>query len=569
MTVDAARPPVHGPAYGPVHGEVFTRRWVVEVMLDLVGYTADRELAAIRLVEPACGSGAFLIPAVERLLASLGGAGIDETRLRCAVSSFDIQERNVQHCRHAVAGVLVRHGASPQVADRLARSWVRHEDYLLSARAHAGLFDTHLPADVDVVIGNPPYVRLEDVSDQISAEYRSRWPTMLGRADIFVGFYERALRSLKPGGRLGFICADRWMRNQYGAALRKLVADGYSVDLVWTMHDVDAFEALVSAYPAITVLSRQGQGSPVVAETDRDFGARSARELAQWTLASTLSATTGPGYRAFRLPRWFPGDELWPAGGPERLALVEHLNDRFAPLHDPAGGTRVGIGVATGADDVFVTTDDTLVERDRLLPLSMVADTRSGQLRWSGRYLVNPWAPDGTLVDLAAYPRFAGYLEGHRGELGRRYIVRNGRCWYQTIDKVNHAVTAQPKLLIQDMRAAINPVLDPGGHYPHHNLYYVVSSTWDMEVLGGLLLSRVAQAFIEAYCVRMRGNTLRFQAQYLKRIRVPRQADIPAAVRDSLRTAFRARDVAAATHAALDAYGLDHDQLCLSGSEDV
>src|SRR6201999_4222107 len=100
----------------------------------------------------------------------------------------------------------------------------------------------------------------------------------------------------------------------------------------------------------------------------------------------------------------------------------------------------------------------------------------------------------------------------------------------------------KPKLLLQDMRASINPVLEPGGHYPHHNLYYIVSGTWDMEVLGGLLLSGVAQAFIEAYAVRMRGATLRFQAQYLKRIRVPPPGSIGPDVAGALRSAFRARD---------------------------
>lgn len=53
---------------------------------------------------------------------------------------------------------------------------------------------------------------------------------------------------LKPGGKVGFICADRWMRNQYGAALPELVASRYDVEHIWTMHDVDAFEAQVSAY---------------------------------------------------------------------------------------------------------------------------------------------------------------------------------------------------------------------------------------------------------------------------------------------------------------------------------
>ena len=44
------------------HGEVFTRRWVVDLILDLAGYTPDRDLAANAALEPACGSGAFLVP---------------------------------------------------------------------------------------------------------------------------------------------------------------------------------------------------------------------------------------------------------------------------------------------------------------------------------------------------------------------------------------------------------------------------------------------------------------------------------------------------------------------------
>ena len=41
------------------------------------------------------------------------------------------------------------------------------------------------------------------------------------------------------------------------------------------------------------------------------------------------------------------------------------------------------------------------------------------------------------------------------------------------------------------MKAAAHPVLDPGDHYPHHNLYFVVSDAWDLEVLGGILLAAV------------------------------------------------------------------------------
>ena len=106
------------------------------------------------------------------------------------------------------------------------------------------------------------------------------------------------------------------------------------------------------------------------------------------------------------------------------------------------------------------------------------------------------------------------------------------------------------------MKAKITPVLEPGGYYPHHNLYYIISTSWDLEVLGGLLLSRVAEAFVSAYGVKMRGGTLRFQAQYLRKIAIPNPDQISSTVADRLRAAFRTGDREAATRAAEEAYGL-------------
>ena len=174
--------------------------------------------------------------------------------------------------------------------------------------------------------------------------------------------------------------------------------------------------------------------------------------------------------------------------------------------------------------------------------------------------LVNPWTEDGALVRLREYPQLAKYFEDNAPQLKKRHIAEKLPVnWYRTIDKVNAALTGRAKLLIPDMRLTIHPVLDDGKTYPHHNLYYVVSDTWDMRVLGGLLLSRIAQAFVEAYAVKMRGGTLRFQAQYLRRIRVPRQSDLSEQDRRELAEAFEQRDVEQATLIASRLYGLEGD----------
>lgn len=535
------------PAEAIETGEVFTRAWIVDLILDLAGYVPERDLAALVAVEPACGTGAFLRRMVTRLSASCRRYGRRLTDASGAIRAFDLFPRNVEASRRAVEQVLIEQEWPAEDAATVAEAWVQEGDYLLDDQADL----------VEFVLGNPPYIRLEDVPADRMAAYRTACPTMTGRSDIYVGFFEVGLRSLKPGGVLGFICADRWMRNQYGRQLRQLITDHYSVEATITMHDVDAFHEQVSAYPAISVLRRERQGPALVADAERGFSPDDARTLVAWSGTATSEPVVTAQYQAARLPHWFAGGDSWPTGSPARLALIEDLNERFGLLEDPATRTRVGIGVATGADEAFVTMRAP-VEEDRLLPLSMVRDTSSGRLSWSGHYLVNPWTEDGRLIDLKAFPRLRRYYERHAAVLTKRYVAaKRPAHWYRTIDKVDHPLTARPKLLLPDMKMTIHPVLDEGGLYPHHNLYYIVSETWDLRVLGGLLLSRVAEALIEAYAVRMRGGTLRFQAQYLRRIRVPRPEEISASDSAALADAFDRRDSVAATEAALRVYGIE------------
>jgi hypothetical protein len=528
------------------YGEVFTRRWVVETILDLVGYTSDRDLTVTTLVEPSIGSGAFLGPIIERLAVSAKKYGVRFDDLADAIRGYDLQPKHVDSCRALVADILRENGAHDGQAKWLANAWIHHADFLLD--------DVDTPADF--VVGNPPYIRSDDLDDAIEDAYRARWATMWGRADIFIGFFERSLAMLKPNGKLGYICADRWMRNAYGARLRQLISDRYAVETLWQMHDVDAFHADVSAYPAITVLANHEQGPVSVLDTSANFGPSGAGSAAKFALSSDLDAA-GNGWIGARLENWFEGNDLWPTGRPALIKLLEGLNESFPALEETGGTTKISIGVASGADKAYVVDPGGAdVENDRLLPLVMADDIQNGVLTEPRKVLINPWDEHGNLVELTAYPRMARALAKHPA-VTKRFIARkNPAKWHRTIDKVYPGLAERPKLLLQDMKAHITPVLEPGGLYPHHNLYYIVSTGWDLEVLGGLLLSRIAEAFVDAYGVKMRGGTLRFQAQYLRKIRVPAPEMIDPDVANQLRKAFRARDRAAATRASEAAYGL-------------
>jgi adenine-specific DNA-methyltransferase len=376
------------------YGEVFTRPWVVDAILDLVGYTPDVDLAGRTIIEPSCGSGAFLVPVVERLVKAAEQSDTPLASLTGCVRAYDLQPDNVDLARKQAGEVLLTAGCPRNVAESLATTWVRQADFLLD--------DENITADY--AVGNPPYVRLEALPKELLATYRATWPSMRGRADIYVGFVERMLQLLKPGGRVGVICADRWMRNEYGEALRKIIASDYAVEHVWTMHHVDAFESEVAAYPAITVLRRGSQGAVAVADTARTFGAAQARRLVSWA-RGRRGDVDGRGFRGFRSPTWPTGGSPWPIGSVERLRVLSHLQQDCPPLEDPATGTEVSIGVATGADRIYISDNPRLVEPDRLLPLVMTEDVAGGEFHWTGQYLVNPWNMGRTRAAPVRIPR--------------------------------------------------------------------------------------------------------------------------------------------------------------------
>ncbi len=535
-------------------GEVFTKRWVVNFILDLVGYTSEKDLFALTIVEPSCGSGAFLVPIVERLIASCEIHGHSVAEAATAVSAFDLLEANVALSRKSAIVQLVESGVDHEAAEALARSWVHIGDFLLTE---------HDPACADFVVGNPPYIRLEGVPNGLTDAYRKACSTMRGRSDIYVGFFEVGLDLLKPGGSLAFICADRWMHNQYGASLREFVTSRYAVDAIITMHDVAAFESDVSAYPAITVFRNDTQGAVCVVDASGDFGEPDTTPVSAWIAGDDRWTPASKTFQACRLESWHQGPELWPAGSPAQLALLSDLERRFAPLENKATGTRIGIGVATGCDEVYITRRKDLVEEDRLLPLLRAGDLAGGTPAWSGHYLINPWRGR-ELVDLNVHPRLGRYFEAHSVRLRSRHTARKQPDrWYRTIDAIDPTLLARPKLVLPDMKNFAHPVLDRGEFYPHHNLYYVISDTWDLEVLGGILLSDVANLFVGAYCVKMRGGCYRFQAQYIRQIRVPEPDEVSAENARALAGAFRRRDRKAATIAAADLYGIEAEAVGL------
>lgn len=527
---------------GETHGLVLTRPHVVELILGLAGYSPERDLSRVPLLEPSCGHGAFVVEAVRRLMASARTFGRGPRDIEDAITAVDVEPSHVAITRRAVVEVLRGSGIKASDAERLANRWVVQADFLLSA--HQRRFSA--------IVGNPPYVRIEQLSPVLQSEYRSRYESLYDRADLYVAFIERSLQLLAPDGVLSFICADRWILNRYGAPLRRLLTERFGVRCYLDLHRASPFESDVIAYPSIFAIGAGPTRSVHVGALQTG----SPEECAAALRSVQGEKARAPGLSMSVYDGWFSGDEPWVISTPAHLATLRSLEARFQPIE--SYGTRVGIGVATGNDKIYIVGEGADIEPTRLVPLLMREDIHNGKVTNARRFVLNTFEDDGRVVDLAKYPRLARYLESHGPDIRRRHVARkNPGSWFRTIDRVYPDLVAAPKLLIPDIAGSNEIAFDEGHYHPHHNLYFVVSETWDMEVLGGLLGSKIALFFVWSYAVKMRGGYLRFQAQYLRRIRVPDPRSLPPALAGSLRLAFRERDFAALDRLACEAYGLD------------
>lgn len=542
----------HGEVSEPM-GAVYTRPEIVDFILDLAGYSVGASRLATRTVlEPSCGDGAFLTAVLDRLLESevtfRGEVDWDDATLEQAVCACDIDPASVEAASRLIGERLQSLGCPASRASRLASAWTLHTDFLIQD------WDRRF----GLVIGNPPYVRLEALPKRVLQRYRSRYTTATDRADLYIPFFERGLELLAPDGVLAFICANRFTRNQYGAALRQLVAQQYDVRHYINLEHTQPFLQDVSAYPAIIVLDRD-RGAPTRAATLSDCLPTTLGQVREEALGDGLSGTL-----VAEFPEWYPGGGPWRSTNVAEQRLIARLEESFPTLEHSGDGTKVGIGVATGADEVFVRSGrDPEIEESRQLPLLMSQDIDVEGIEWSGHYLINPFQDGGAgaLVSLVEHPGLAAYLESRADRLRARHVARSRpHAWYRTIDRIWPDLVATPKLVIPDIQPGGVVGIDEGKYYPHHNVYWVTSDSWPLPALQALLRSSIALIQVRALSVQMRGGSLRYQAQTLRRLRVPALHTLPPDLVAALAALGGSTDQAAIDRVASEAYGI-------SGSE--
>jgi hypothetical protein len=252
------------------------------------------------------------------------------------------------------------------------------------------------------------------------------------------------------------------MKNRYGGPLRSLVAERFDLKIYVDMVDTPAFHTDVIAYPAITIISRERPGATRIVHRPA-IDRITLSKLADLLRAPVLPKADGAIREIAQVTN---GAEPWLLESSDQMALIRRVEGCF-PLLEEAG-CKIGIGVATGADDAFIGDFNALdVEPDRKLPLVTTKDIVSGEVKWRGQGVINPFDESGRLVDIDEYPRLRRYLEARRAVIAGRHCARNAPDnWCRTIDRITPALAATPKLLIPDIKREAHIVFERGDLYP-------------------------------------------------------------------------------------------------------
>jgi SAM-dependent methyltransferase len=362
--------------------------------------------------------------------------------------------------------------------DRERAVRVQHADFLAHGRAK-----------YDFVVGNPPYVAITALSENEKAGYRARYATARGRFDLYLLFFEKALRSLALGGRLVFITPEKYLYVGSAGPLRSLLAR-CQVEEIRLLRE-DTFGELVT-YPTVTVVENAAPGPTRIVRRD-------GRTI-------TVSLPPGPD-------PWLP---LLEGATPARAAVT---------LADVC--LRISCGVATGADAVFVRPAAGLAPALGRFAHPTVAgrELKPATSSLPQRFvMLIPYDTNSRLLPLEQLGALGHYLM--RDDIHRRLLARTcvrRKPWYAFHETPALREILRPKILCKDIGEKPHFWVDRSGRIvPRHSVYYIVPrEPAAINVIASYLQSLSAHQWLAKNCQRASRGFLRLQSRVLQRLPLP------------------------------------------------
>jgi SAM-dependent methyltransferase len=367
----------------------------------------------------------------------------------------------------------------------------------------------------DCVIGNPPYVRQEELASS-KAYFEAHYSTYQPTADIYVNFIEKAHALLNCTGLFGMIVSNKWLRAAYGAPLRAFFTKAACLRRVLDLAGLPVF-GRATVRTAILISSKGPSPKQPLhylpPPTMDDFRAvQSGHQLA--AIFDKKKQT---------LPKECLSPDGWSFSGRAATRIINRMRARSVALVDFIGG-KPYLGIKTGANDAFIVdkkTRNRLVSEnskceDLLVPVVAGRDVRRYRVDFKHAYLIRTFI--GVPID-----KYAPILR-HLGHFKDRLVRRcdQGHHWWELRACDYYARFGEPKIIYPDIATSCRFVLDRSGYYGTNTTYFIpTNDPW----LLGILNSKLGQFYFSETCAGLEGNGqtyLRFFGQYLERFPVRR-----------------------------------------------
>jgi type I restriction-modification system DNA methylase subunit len=510
-------------------GVYYTPKYIVDyIVKETLGKTISgktpRQVEKVRIVDPACGSGSFLVGAFQHLIEyhiqyftehpaearvrplfpdvikdetgearlsvtrkarilrnNLFGVDIDPQAAEITMMSLYLKalegEKSQLPPKQSLLPELkynIMCGNSligPNIYDQGTLFGDAEKDRINAFDWQSAFPEIMKSGGFDVVIGNPPYIRVQVMQEWAPFEvefYKRQYKAASsGNYDIYVVFVEKGLSLLQKGGVLGFILPHKFFNAKYGEPLRSLIAEGKHLSEIVHFGDQQVFEGATN-YTCLLFLEKDGKDKFQFAKVDN---------IEAWRNQGKVIEGTIPAARAT--------DSEWNFAVGKSAALFEKLAKMPVKLGDVAD---IFVGLQTSADDVFIMelVEDTLrtlrlnskilkkvvtLEKDLLHPLVSGTDVRRYGDLPERQYILFPYTVENGVVDLIdlktlskTYPRTAEYLAANRSRLqGREHGRMKGAGWYGYIYLKNMAKQSVQKLCVPRLVEVLHAALDREG----------------------------------------------------------------------------------------------------------
>jgi hypothetical protein len=540
---------------------------------------SNLELARnITIIDPACGSGLFLLKAFDLLCSfwkqhfgyfrpenaryilenSLYGVDIDASAAQTAKAhliqkgkEFGVRDLDLDHTIHQ-GDALMR----PVSHIQLEMLFDAESATVRSVEESAEAFDWYqnfpqvfAQGGFDCVIGNPPYVRIQRVQPpERRARYAELYETARGRFDIAGLFIELANIIAKPGGHIGYIVSNKLLSTNGASQLRDFILTHYTLVEIVDLTDTKLFSAAV--LPMILIIERRSaEAKSFVHASIQEVKTTHHPPLSVEHLLEPLERNQLPlradvewEGRSFRIEKFespLPTGQqrVWTFHYPSQRHLIEKLRKNAAYTLESIA-RRIGVGLKTTADNVFIKPmkldfiKGHKLEREIVFPILESHNIRRWQCDWKPERDLHVLYPhqeqDGKVIPvcLEDYPNSECYLLSNREQLeARTYVKKSGRRWYEIWVHQSPRDFKQLKLIVPDIASRNRFALDEQRFFVNGTCFYIVLRDQSFEhnlLILALLNSKVLEFFHKVTS----GNVLyakrfRYWTSYLKPYPIP------------------------------------------------